>query len=263
MVRSSSLASPAETAIKQLHMSVSNIDNDIARTAGGSVPSALRRNAGWLAAGVIILVLLADQIMKIWVKTHFYLGEDLELTSWFHLKFIENNGMAFGLELWNKLILTFGRIVAVALFIWALVRLTSFRELRTGFIVSVALITAGAAGNIFDCVFYGVLFNNPMPPELAVAFPPDGGYSTWFEGRVVDMLYFPLFDFYWPEWMPGVGGQYYEFFAYIFNIADASICVGVALLILFYSRDFSLAFNLLGSKEKGNAAEKSETDRKP
>ena len=85
-----------------------------------------------------------------------------------------------------------------------------------------------------------------MPPAVAEAFPPGGGYSTWFEGRVVDMLYFPLFDFYWPEWMPVVGGEYYEFFAYIFNIADASICVGVALLILFYSRDFSLAFNSIG-----------------
>lgn len=231
-----------------------NKENDMTGIAGGIVPPALRRNAGWLAAAVILLVLVADQTLKIWIKTHFYLGEDHALTSWFHIKFIENNGMAFGLELWNKLLLTFGRIVAVALFVWCLVRMMPRYELRTGFIVAVALITAGAAGNIFDCVFYGVLFDNPMPPALAEAFPPGGGYSTWFEGRVVDMLYFPLFDFYWPEWMPFVGGGYYEFFAYIFNIADASICVGVALLILFYSRDFSLAFNSLSKNREDNTA---------
>jgi len=238
------------------------LKNDIARTAGETVSPALRRNAGWLAAAIILAVILADQMLKIWIKTHFYLGEDLELTSWFHLKFIENNGMAFGLELWNKLLLTFGRIVAVALFIWSLVKIKNIHEMRTGFIVSVALITAGAAGNIFDCVFYGVLFNNPMPPETATAFPTDGGYSTWFEGRVVDMFYFPLFDFYWPEWMPVVGGRYYEFFAYIFNIADASICIGVALMLIFYSRDFSLAFNIIGSRDKTVKVDKTRTDRK-
>lgn len=207
------------------------------------MPSALRRNAGWLAAAIVLLVILADQILKIWIKTHFYLGEDHALTSWFHIKFIENNGMAFGLELWNKYLLTFGRIAAVCALVWCIFKIKDRFELRTGFIVAVALITAGAAGNIFDCVFYGRLFDNPMPPQIATAFPADGGYASWFEGRVVDMLYFPLFDFYWPEWVPGVGGEYYEFFAYIFNIADASICVGVALMIIFYSRDFSLAFN--------------------
>lgn len=222
---------------------MNHIDNDIVRTAGGHVPSALRRNAGWLAAAIVLLVILADQILKIWIKTHFYLGEDHALTSWFHIKFIENNGMAFGLELWNKHLLTFGRIAAVCALVWCIFKIKDRFELRTGFIVAVALITAGAAGNIFDCVFYGRIFDNPMPPQIATAFPADGGYASWFEGRVVDMLYFPLFDFYWPEWVPGVGGGYYEFFAYIFNIADASICVGVALMIIFYSRDFSLAFN--------------------
>lgn len=243
-------------------MSEHHLKNDIARNAGETTTPALRCNAGWLSAAIILVVILADQMLKIWTKTHFYLGEDMELTSWFHLKFIENNGMAFGLELWNKLLLTFGRMVAVVLFIWCLFKLKDIHELRTGFIVSVALITAGAAGNIFDCVFYGVLFNNPMPPEIATAFPPDGGYSTWFEGRVVDMFYFPLFDFYWPEWMPVVGGQYFEFFAYIFNIADASICVGVAMMIIFYSKDFSMAFNHIGSKEKTIKTDGTGTDRK-
>lgn len=207
-------------------------------------------SAGWLAIIIIITILAADQILKFWVKTNFYLGEDLEITKWFHLKFIENNGMAFGLELWSKLVLTFGRIIAVGIFIWFLCRIKNMTGIRKGFVISVALITAGAAGNIFDCVFYGEIFNDPMPPEIATLFPPEGGYSSWFEGRVVDMFYFPFFDFYWPEWIPVIGGNYYEFFAYIFNLADASICVGVALLIFFYSKDATLAFHAIADKKE-------------
>ena len=203
----------------------------------------------WLVTLISIGVVLADQILKIWVKTNFYLGEDLPITSWWHLKFIENNGMAFGLELWNKLVLTLGRIGAVALFIWFVSRILK-SALRAGFFVALALIIAGAAGNIFDCVFYGKIFNNPMPPEVATIFPPNGGYAGWFEGKVVDMMYFPLFSFYWPEWLPIVGGQYYEFFQYIFNIADASICVGVGLLLFFYSSDASKAFAEIGERRK-------------
>lgn len=207
----------------------------------------------WVVFAVCIAVILADQIMKIWVKTSFYMGEDLPITSWWHLKFIENNGMAFGLELWNKLFLTFGRIIAVGVFIWFVFRIRFADNIRMGFYIALALITAGAAGNIFDCIFYGVIFNNPMPPQIAQIFPPDGGYAGWFEGRVVDMMYFPFFDFYWPDWIPFVGGSYFEFFQYIFNIADASICVGVCLLIFFYSSDASQAFNLVSKKsEKEN-----------
>ena len=202
----------------------------------------------WVVFAVFIAVVVADQIMKIWVKTSFYMGEDLPITDWWHLKFIENNGMAFGLELWNKFVLTFGRIIAVGIFIWFVFRIRFEKNIRLGFYIAVALITAGAAGNIFDCVFYGVIFNNPMPPQVAQIFPPDGGYAGWFEGRVVDMMYFPFFDFYWPEWIPGIGGSYFEFFQYIFNIADASICVGVFLLIFFFSSDASKAFNTIGRK---------------
>ena len=200
-------------------------------------------STGWLVTIVMLLILVVDQAVKIYVKTHFYLGEAYEVFPWFQIKFIENNGMAFGMELFNKFILTFGRIGAVIFFIWFIRKALSLGGLRKGFYISCALITAGAAGNIFDCVFYGEIFNNPFPPEHAVLFPSGGGYAGWFEGRVVDMLYFPFFSFTWPSWIPGIGGKEYEFFQYIFNIADASICVGVALLIIFFSTDCSKAFN--------------------
>ena len=200
-------------------------------------------STGWLVAIVMLLIIVVDQAVKFYVKTHFYLGEAYEVFPWFQIKFIENNGMAFGMELFNKFILTFGRIAAVIFFIWFIRKSLSLSGLRKGFYIACALITAGAAGNIFDCVFYGEIFNNPFPPEHAVLFPPGGGYAGWFEGRVVDMLYFPFFSFTWPSWIPGIGGKEYEFFQYIFNIADASICVGVALLILFFASDCSKAFN--------------------
>lgn len=208
-----------------------------------------------IAATLFLLVLVLDQLFKIWVKTHFYYGEDYEITSWFHLKFIENNGMAFGLELWNKLVLTFGRIAAVGLFIWFIFKVSKVKSIRTGFLISIALIAAGAAGNIIDCVFYGQLFNNPLPPEVASFMPEGGGYAGWFEGRVVDMLYFPLFSF-------NIGGTEYEFFQYIFNLADSAICVGVFLLILFYSRDFSIAWKSLRSKSESEKSLKDDTSDK-
>lgn len=233
--------------------------NEIINTTETDKPQGGK--ALWLVLAVILTILVADQAMKIWVKTSFYMGEDMPLTSWWHLKFIENNGMAFGMQFGPKLLLTFGRIAVVGLLIWLLVRMCRMTGLRKGFLISVALITAGAAGNIFDCVFYGVIFDNPMPPAVATLFPPDGGYSTWFEGRVVDMMYFPLFDFTWPEWMPLVGGQDYEFFAYIFNIADASICVGVALLILFYSHDTGLAYAELTHSEVSDKENKKDENK--
>lgn len=209
-------------------------------------------------AGIIALVLLADQCLKIWVKTSFYLGEEYEITPWFVIKFIQNNGMAFGMEFMSKLLLTFGRIIAVILFLWAMWKILPCRQLRKGFLISFALIIAGAAGNVIDCIFYGEIFNNPAPPEVATLFPEGGGYAGWFEGRVVDMLYFPLFSFTWPEWMPGIGGTHFEFFQYIFNLADASITVGVLLLILFYSSDLGVAWKYLQSRvsSKNRAGEK-------
>ncbi len=189
-----------------------------------------------IASMIIILVVLIDQAVKIWIKTHFYLGENLQIFSWFHLYFIENNGMAFGMELGSKLALTLFRIVAVGFLIWYIIRIRALRSVPAGYIMCLAFVTAGAAGNIFDCVFYGLIFNNPMPPQVATIFPEAGGYAPLFLGKVVDMLYFPLFSFVWPDWIPFVGGQEFLFFQPIFNIADAAISCGIIALILFYHR---------------------------
>lgn len=196
---------------------------------------------GLIATAIILTVIILDQILKIWVKTHFYLNEDLEITSWFHLHFIENNGMAFGMEFGPKIFLTIFRLVLAGALIWVLVRIKGMAAVKTGFLVCLALIIAGAIGNIIDCVFYGVIFNNPMPPEVAQMFPPGGGYATLFHGRVVDMLYFPLFSFTWPGWMPGVGGQEFLFFQPVFNLADAAISCGMIAVLIFYPRQLTLS----------------------
>ena len=196
----------------------------------------MKLSNGKLAALIIALVIVIDQALKIWVKTHFYYGEEVEITSWFKLLFIENNGMAFGMELGSKLLLTLFRIIASGAFIYYLWRLRNSDDVPKGYIACIALITAGALGNVIDCIAYGLIFNNPMPPQVAQLFPPDGGYATLFNGRVVDMLYFPLCEWTWPQWMPMIGGNHFVFFQPIFNIADASLSVSVIVLILFYAR---------------------------
>ena len=196
----------------------------------------MKQHKGLLALGVILLVIILDQALKIWIKTHFYLGEEYVITSWFRLYFIENNGMAFGMELGSKLFLSVFRIFLAIGLIWYLWKLRTNTTVKTGYVVCVALITAGAIGNIIDCMLYGLIFNNPIPPQVAPLFPPEGGYATLFHGRVVDMLYFPLFSFTWPQWMPWVGGEHFLFFQPVFNLADAAISVGIILVLLFYTR---------------------------
>lgn len=191
---------------------------------------------GWLAVIVVLLVIVIDQVVKVWIKTHFYYGEQYEITSWFKLQFIENNGMAFGMEFGSKLFLTWFRIIAVALFMYYIYKLRNRVDVPRGYVVCIAMITAGALGNVIDCIFYGVAFDAPDAPQVAQLFPPGGGYETLFNGRVVDMLYFPLCDWNWPQWMPLVGGDHFVFFQPVFNVADASLSVSVIALILFYSR---------------------------
>ncbi|MBR4119342.1 MAG: lipoprotein signal peptidase [Bacteroidales bacterium] len=201
----------------------------------------------WLSVIVILLVLIIDQTSKFLVKTNMYLGESIDVFSWFKILFIENNGMAFGMELGSKLFLTIFRIVAITLigyYIYKLIKKNN--NLKKGYLISISLIFAGALGNIIDCLFYGVIFNAPRFPEIATLFPAEGGYANFMYGRVVDMLYFPLFSFVWPDWIPFVGGEYFEFFEPVFNIADSAITIGIALVLIFYRKSLSFEF----SKEK-------------
>ncbi len=194
----------------------------------------------------VLLILLIDQISKIWIKTHFTLGESISVTGWFKILFVENNGMAFGIEVLGKLFLSLFRIAAIALIGYFLYKLTGKKgSYKYGYIVCIALIFAGAAGNIIDSLFYGLLFSESTYRSVAVLLPAGGGYAPFLYGKVVDMLYFPLFGFYWPQWVPFVGGEYFEFFRPVFNIADSAISVGVIVLILFYRNTFSKSFSEL------------------
>lgn len=210
---------------------------------------------GKLAALIIALVIIIDQALKVWVKTHFYFGEEYEITSWFKLLFIENNGMAFGMELGSKLLLTMFRIIASVAVIYYLWRMRNRADVPKGYIICIALFTAGALGNVIDCIAYGLIFNNPIPPQVAQLFPPEGGYATLFNGKVVDMLYFPLCEWDWPLWMPWIGGSHFIFFQPIFNIADASLSVSVIALILCYPRYLATVTSKKEEEEEAPAPE--------
>lgn len=192
-----------------------------------------------LSTTLFLAILVIDQIIKVSVKTGMYLGERIEITSWFSLLFVENNGMAFGWELWGgKLFLTLFRIIAIGLIGWFIHREIKRRE-PTGYIVCLTLIAAGAAGNIIDCLFYGLIFNTPPYPEMAEFQPWGYGYGEFLYGKVVDMFYFPLIEWDMPEWMPIYSGQHCVFFSPIFNFADAAISCGIIALLLFYHKQIS------------------------
>ncbi|CAG0961987.1 signal peptidase II [Flavobacteriales bacterium] len=190
---------------------------------------------------VVILVLLIDQISKIWIKTNMYLGQEFHvLGDWFIIHFTENNGMAFGLELGGeigKIILSVFRILAVIVIGYFVFRLPK-EGAPKGLIICGALVLAGAIGNIIDSVFYGLIFNESYG-QVATLFPAEGGYAPILQGRVVDMLYFPLIEGFFPEWVPFWGGEYFLFFRPVFNIADSAISVGIFIIFIFHKRFFN------------------------
>lgn len=190
---------------------------------------------GRISLLIIFSVLLIDQMIKVAVKTNMYFHESIHVTDWFYIYFTENNGMAFGMELFGKLFLTSFRIIAVGLIGWYLMKIIK-RGAKTGYIICVSLILTGALGNIIDSVFYGILFNESTHSSIANFMPAEGGYSTLFYGKVVDMFYFPIIDTTWPTWIPMIGGGHFIFFSPIFNFADAAISCGIIALLLFYSK---------------------------
>ncbi|MBN1415492.1 MAG: lipoprotein signal peptidase [Bacteroidales bacterium] len=190
---------------------------------------------------IVIVILVADQIFKIWVKTHMTMGQTLPVIgNWFLIRFIENPGMAFGIDLpgkFGKPALTLFRLLAVGVIGWYLNSLIK-QKVSAGLIICVAVILAGAAGNIFDSAFYGLLFSESSYSTVATLFPEEGGYAPFLYGRVVDMLYFPVIDTHYPHWFPWIGGKELVFFRPIFNIADASITTGVIVILIFQKRFF-------------------------
>ena len=196
-----------------------------------------------MAVAIVVAILLIDQIIKIEVKTNMTLGEAKRVTDWFYIEFIENNGMAYGMKFINKLVLSLFRLFAIGFIGYYLAKIIKKDVAPLGYIVLIAMVLAGAAGNLIDCLFYGLIFDASTPFTVSQLVPFGEGYSTFLHGKVVDMFYFPIIQTTWPEWVPYFGGSEYVFFSPVFNFADACISVGVVALLLFYRKQLEVLFS--------------------
>lgn len=214
---------------------------------------------GQMAILIIALVLIIDQIIKVWVKLNFSLYDRIIVfDDWFQIYFVENNGMAFGMEFISKIFLSLLRIVAVFWLVrWLIIYIR--RGMKWGFVACLSFIVAGAAGNIVDSLCYGWLFSESTRDTVATFLPVGGGYAAPLFGKVVDMFYFPLISWNWPSWLPVIGGNHFIFFSPIFNFADASISCGIIALLLFYSKYLQKLLDTSSKSENKAANKKSET----
>lgn len=194
-----------------------------------------------LATSIILLTLILDQVIKIIVKTNFYYGESVCVTDWFYFTFVENMGMAFGMQVMPKVVQTMMRLVFSGFILWYIILLVK-ANFKNSYIICVSLIFAGAIGNVLDSIFYGVIFSESTYTDVATFVPVGEGYADWFYGKVVDMFYFPLLEFDWPSWMPFIGGKHFIFFSPVFNFADAAISGGTIALLIFYPKMFGESF---------------------
>ena len=207
---------------------------------------------GWLVTAMVVILLIIDQIIKLYIKTHFCLGESVRVTDWFYIEFVENNGMAWGMSFIGKFWLSLLRLVAICVLFWYLRRIIQRGTHRKLYIYLVALVLTGAIGNMLDSIFYGLIFTASSTEYVSYMVPFGTGYTGVLMGKVVDMFRFPFFTYTWPDWVPFFGGQHGTFFDPVFNFADSCVSVGV-ISLLFFCRE---ELEQLGGGKKENEQEK-------
>ena len=207
---------------------------------------------GWLVTAMVVILLIIDQIIKLYIKTHFCLGESVRVTDWFYIEFVENNGMAWGMSFIGKFWLSLLRLVAICVLFWYLRRIIQRGTHHKLYIYLVALVLTGAIGNMLDSIFYGLIFTASSTEYVSYMVPFGTGYAGVLMGKVVDMFRFPFFTYTWPDWVPFFGGQHGTFFDPVFNFADSCVSVGVISLLLFCRKELEQ----LGGGKKENEQEK-------
>ena len=219
-------------------------------------------HTGWLVTAMVVALLVIDQIIKLYVKTHFCLGESVRVTDWFFIDFVENNGMAWGMSFIGKFWLSLVRSVAIIFLVWYLHRIIKQGKHRLVYIFLVALVLAGAIGNMIDSMFYGLMFTASSPYYVAYQVPFGEGYAPFFMGKVVDMFRFPFFTYTWPEWFPIWGGQQGTFFDPVFNFADSCVSVGIIAMLIFCRKELEeLGEGKKKSSDKSSSSEKSSSEK--